>query len=335
MSRSLWVTLAAAIAAGLVTGCSGGGGRAIVLYNGQHPQLTSALVSAFERQTGIDVRVRSDDSIVLADQILAEGSASAADVYLAENSPELTALDEHRLLAKLRLSTLEQVPQRYSASSGDWVGIALRVGGLAYNRAAVASAQLPRSLLELAQPRWRGRIAIAPTDSDFVPLVGAVIATYGESAAAEWLAGLRRNARTYQNDESVVAAVNRGDIPTGLINSYYWFRLRLEIGQGAMHSAVYYFPNHDAGSIENISGTAVLASTAHRHDAEAFVRFLVSPRAQQIISHSDDFEYPARKGIPPNGALLSLRSVAPASLAPSALGDDQRASKLIRRSGLV
>ena len=63
-----------------------------------------------------------------------------------------------------------------------------------------------------AQPQWKGKVAIAPTDSDFPPLVGAVIATHGEAAARDWLAGLKRNARIYQDEEAVVAAVNRGDV---------------------------------------------------------------------------------------------------------------------------
>ena len=70
-----------------MSGCAGSsGGDSLLLYNGQHPQVTSALVAAFEKQTGIRVAVRSDDGIVLADQILQEGGSSPADVYLTENS---------------------------------------------------------------------------------------------------------------------------------------------------------------------------------------------------------------------------------------------------------
>ena len=109
--------------------------------------------------------------------------------------------------------------------------------------------QLPKSLLELAEPAWKGKVAIAPTDSDFVPLVGAIAATYGKQAAVSWLAGLKHNAQLYQSDESVVAAVNRGDVATGIINHYYWYRLRLEVGAQRMHSALYFFPDHNVGSL--------------------------------------------------------------------------------------
>jgi iron(III) transport system substrate-binding protein len=326
---------AAVLAVLCVAGCGGVGGRTIVLYNGQHPQLTSALVGAFERESGIRVQVRANDSIVLADQILQEGGASAADVYLSENSPELTTLEQHGALAKLPPSTLAQIPRGYSSPGGEWVGVGLRVGGLVYAPARLSAPQLPRSVLALALPRWKGRVGVAPTDSDFVPLVGAVVATYGSAAAARWLSGLKRNAKLYETDESVVAAVNRGDVASGLVNNYYWYRLRLEQGAGGMHSAVYYFPNHDVGSVENVSGAAVLAASAHRAGAEAFVRFLVGASAQRILAAGDDYEYPARAGVAPNAALPALRAVAPDALGVRALGNDQQAAALIRRSGLV
>ena len=83
-----------------------------------------------------------------------------------------------------------------------------------------------------------------------------------------WLTGLKRNAQLYQSVESVLAAVNRGDVATGIINQYYWYRLRLELGAHAMHSAVYFFPNHDVGSIENIQ-PATLGANALGNDEPA------------------------------------------------------------------
>jgi len=227
------VVAAAVAICGFLAGCGGSDPNTIVLYNGQHPQLTTALVAAFTKQTGIHVSVRTADGIILADQILQEGSASPADVYLTENSPELMNLEGHDLLTRLPSSIADQVPARDDSPAGDWVGVALRVSSLAYDPARVSRSQLPASVLELAQPQWKGRVAIAPTDSDFPPVVGAIIATDGRAAAVRWLDGLKRNAQTYQDEEAVVAAVNRGDVAAGIVNQYYWYRLRLELGAGA------------------------------------------------------------------------------------------------------
>jgi iron(III) transport system substrate-binding protein len=322
--------------ASLLAACGDSAGDStITLYNGQHPQLTQALISAFERQTGIHVRVRTDDGIVLADEILQEGSGSPADVYLTENSPELMLLTQHHLLARLPRSITRQIPSRYDSPTGNWVGVALRVSSLAYDPSRISASQLPASVMDLAKPQWKGMVAIAPTDSDFVPLVGAVLATHGTSATRSWLAGLRANAALYQDDESVAAAVNRGQAAVGIINQYYWYRLRLEVGAGDMHSKLYFFPNQDVGGIENISGAAVLASSSHKADAERFVKFLVSPAGERILAAGDDFEYPARPGIASNPALPPLSEVNPAALNVVSLGNDLRAASLLQESGLT
>jgi iron(III) transport system substrate-binding protein len=348
MKIQLWIwlrhsSLAIAVAVGglalVLASCgssgSSGGGHTITLYNGQHPQLTAAIVGAFEKQTGIKVQVRTDDGIVLADQILQEGSKSPADVYLTENSPELVALTEHHLLAQLPTSITDQIPSQYNSPTGNWVGVSLRVAALVYNPSRISPAQLPTKLLDLAQPQWKGKVAFAPTDSDFVPLVGAVIASYGMSTAQSWLTGLKDNASSYQDIETVVAAVNRGTESVGIINQYYWYRLRLEASTGGINSKLYFFPNHDIGALENIGGAAVLASSTHQADADKFVEFLVSDQGQSILSAGDDFEYTVRPGSASNSQLPPLSSLNPAVIDVTKLGDDQPAASLIQKVGLT
>jgi iron(III) transport system substrate-binding protein len=329
------ISLVACFAA-LAGGCGGGSGHSsITLYNGQHTQLTTSLVAAFEKSTDVKVEIRTDDSAVLADQIIQEGDASPADVYISENSPELMELQRRGLLTRLPQSILRQVPSGDESPTGNWVGMSLRVSSLVYDPAHVARSQLPASLLDMAQPQWKGKIAIAPADSDFPPIVAAVIARHGEAAARTWLAGLKRNARIYQDEESIVAAVNRGDVATGVINQYYWYRLRLELGKKAMHSALYYFSQGDVGAVINISGAALLESSKHQKNAERFISFLVSETGQKIIAASDDFEYLVRRGIAPNGALPPLASIGHTSLSAASLGNGELAARLIRQAGLV
>jgi iron(III) transport system substrate-binding protein len=325
--------LLATVAVATAAGCGGGSSKSIVLYNGQHPQLTQSLILAFQQQTGVMVKTRTNDGVVLADQILQEGKSSPADVYLTENSPELMELEEHGLLAKLPQSILSQVPASMSSPNGDWVGVALRISSLVYDPAKIARSQLPKSILDLADPSWKGKVAIAPLDSDFPPLVSGIIATKGSAAAEAWLDGLKRNAATYQDDESVVAAVNRGNVAVGVINQYYWYRLRLELGASQTPSRLYFFPKGDIGSLVNVSGAAMLASSKHQADAEKFLAFIVSKSGQELISHGDDYEYPARPGVAPNPALPPFESVPHTTLDVAKLGNDQQAARLIEDAG--
>jgi iron(III) transport system substrate-binding protein len=161
MTRALgFVTLGAVLAA-LLAGCGGSKGPSIVVYNGQHPELTQALVAAFQKQTGIKVNMRTNDSVVLADQLLSEGSHTPADVFISENSPEMMMLEQHGFLSKLDASTLAQIPAQDNSPTGQWVGLALRVSSLVYDASLQSAAKLPKSVLDLAQPQWKGKIAIA------------------------------------------------------------------------------------------------------------------------------------------------------------------------------
>lgn len=330
--RVAWAMVAIA---GMVGVSCGGSSTTLVLYNGQHPQLTTALIAAFQKQTGITVSVRTNDGIVLAEQLLQEGRASPADLYLTENSPELTLLQERGLLAKLPESILSQIPAQDSAGDGEWVGVAARVSALAYNTSEISVNQMPASLLDLEQPQWKGKLAIAPSDSDFVPLVSAMIAEYGVQTTQTWLAGLKANATIYQDIESVVAAVNQGAQSVGIINSYYWFRLQLEVGASAIHSQIYYFPAGDVGGLENISGIALLANSRNPAAAEKFIAFVVSQQGQELIASGDDFEYPLRPGVSPNPVLPPLTQIHPDAVSLVSLGNDLQAAQLIQQAGLL
>src|SRR3954451_17351064 len=71
----------------------GGDGGTLTLYNAQHEDLMKLMVDGFTKQTGIKVNMRNGDDFELANQIVQEGKASPADVFVTENSPAMTLVD--------------------------------------------------------------------------------------------------------------------------------------------------------------------------------------------------------------------------------------------------
>ena len=271
---------------------------ALTIYGAQHPQVEAMLADEFTKETGIQVKLHQGEGPEIAAQILEEGAASPADIYFTENSPELNLLDEKGLLAAVDPKTLAQVPANYSAADGSWLGVLARENVLAYNPAKISESALPASLLDLAQPQWQGKIGIAPSDGDFLPLVSAVIKEKGNAAALAWLRGLKANAKIYEDDEGVAAAVAHGDVAAGVINNYYWYRLETQLGPQGIHSKIYHFTNGDLGGLVNVSGAAILKSSTHQQEAQEFLAFLVSPAVQKMLGQSNiAFEYPLRPGI--------------------------------------
>jgi iron(III) transport system substrate-binding protein len=312
------------------------GTETLTLYSGQHPQVVQMLTDAFTKETGITVRVHSGEGPDIANQILREGPSSPADVVFVENSPELVLLAEHHLLAPVASATLARVPRQDSGADGLWLGVLARQNVLAWNPSLISEQDLPHALLDLALPAWKGKVAIAPSDSDFLPLVGAVIRAEGEAKTLAWLKGLRANAKIYDDDEGVVAAVNRGSVATGVINNYYWARLATELGASGTHSRIAHFAPGDIGNLINISGAAVLASSRHQEAAQRFLAFLVSDPAQEMLGKSSvDYEYPLAAGIAPNAMLTPFTDLHPPAIAPTELGDDLEPARLLQQAGLI
>jgi iron(III) transport system substrate-binding protein len=331
--KSLRLALAGAVAACFAAHA---GAASLTLYSAQHEQLTELLAKDFEKASGISVRVRDGEGPALAAQLVAEGAATPADVYFTENSPELMLLEEKGLLAPVNADTLKTVPARYDSPTGAWLGVVARENVLAYNTNKLQPAQLPQSLFDLAQPQWKGKIGIAPSDADFLPLVSAVLAAKGHDATVAWLKGLKTNAQIFDDDEGVVAAVNRGGVATGIINNYYWARLHVGLGDAATKSAIYHFPNADVGALVVVSGAAVLKASKNSDAAQQFLAYLVSERGQKLMAESHiDFEYPLRAGVTADPILKPFDQLSPPPIDVQKLGDDSQAAKLLREAGLL
>jgi iron(III) transport system substrate-binding protein len=343
--RRAWRVIGMAVAVGMLTasvaacGASSGGDPAngLVLYSGQHEQTTQALVSAFEKQTGIQVTVRNGDEDQLAEQIMQEGSRSPGDVFYTENSPALMKLAGQHLLAPVDKATLAAVPAADSSPAGNWVGVTARISALVYNTNALKSSQLPTSVMDLANPKWAGKLGIAPGETDFQPIITSIADTYGSAAALAWLKGVKANAGShiYPANETLTSEVNSGQVEIGLINHYYWYRVRAGLGGGAMHSALHYFAPKDPGYVLNVSGAGILASSTHQAAAQKFLAFLVSAAGQRIIAQSDSFEYPLRPGVAANSQLPPLSSLHPDPADTIAkLGDGSTALQLLQQAQL-
>jgi iron(III) transport system substrate-binding protein len=335
-------SLAAALAltAGLLTGCgasSSGSGQSITLYNGQHEQTTDSLVEGFEKQTGIRVNVRNDDEDTLADEIVTEGSNSPADVVYTENSPALEYLQGKGLLAPVDSSTLTHTPSKYNSPQGDWLGISARVSVLIYNPSLIKASELPSHVTELADPKYSGKLAFAAGETDFQPIVTSYARTYGEAAALKWLERIKSNAgsHVYPDNETIADEVNRGAVAFGVVNQYYWYRMRAELGASNVPSKITYFAPRDPGYVLDISSAGLLESSKHQADAQKFLAFLVSKQGQEIIAHSISFEYPIDDGVTTAAPETPFDQLQPNPITIPQLGEGSTAIALLRKSGLL
>ena len=286
--------LVAVLCSPALTACGGEDEPDLVIYNAQHEELIDVVADKFEDETGLDVELRNGSDLELANQLVAEGDASPADVFLTENSPAMSLVQSKGLLATLDAGTLGNIPAEYRPDDGSWTGFAARSTVLAYNTDQVDPKDLPASLMDLAKPEWKGRVSFSPTGADFQAIVSAVLHLEGEEATREWLAGLKENGEIYDNNLVVLRSVNAGDTETGILYHYYWYRDQEENGDDSDSSQLYFFGDRtpqDPGAFISVSGAGVLKAGDHQANAQKFVDYLTSKEGQQVIADSYALEY--------------------------------------------
>lgn len=317
------------------TACSSDdGGDELLIYNAQHESLTKEWIEAFTKETGIKVTYRQGGDTELGNQLIAEGDASPADVFLTENSPAMAAVEDAGLFADVDAATVEQVPTEYRPSTNKWTGVAARTTVFVYNTTKLTEAQLPTSIMDLQQPEWKGRWGAPPAKADFQAIISAMLQLTGEPATAAWLAGMKSNAMVLQDNIATLRAVNDGEIDGGIIYHYYWFRDQAKTKEISANTALHYFRNEDPGAFISTSGGGVLESSKKKDQAQQFLKFITSRTGQEVLAKGTSFEYPVASDVPANPALPALDTLQAPKVDPSTL-DAAKVTDLMTTAGLL
>ena len=182
------VFLVAALAA---PGCGGDDGGPLTIYSGREEELVAPLFDMFSEETGIEVEVRYGDSAELAATIAEEGGNSPADLFWAQDPGSLGSIESQ--LSELPQEILDQIEERFRDSEGRWVGTSGRSRVIVYNTEALSENDVPDSVFDLTDPKWEGRIGIAPTNASFQAFVTAMRLSAGDERTRQWLLDLKKN----------------------------------------------------------------------------------------------------------------------------------------------
>jgi iron(III) transport system substrate-binding protein len=306
----------------------------IIVYNAQHESLTKEWAAAFTKETGIKVIMRQGGDTELGNQIVQEGASSPADVFLTENSPAMALVNAAGLFARVDAATLAQLPDGYKSGDGKWVGVAARTTVFAYNKSKLSADQLPKSMLDLADPKWKGRWSASPAGADFQAIVGALLELKGEQATAAWLKAMKDNSIAIKGNSAAMKAVNAGEMDGAVIYHYYYFGDQAKTGENSNNVALHYFKNQDPGAFVSISGGGVLASSNHKAEAQAFLKWVTGKGGQEILKTGNSYEYAVGLGAQSNPKLLPLADLQAPKVEPSKL-NSKAVTDLMTKAGLL
>jgi iron(III) transport system substrate-binding protein len=295
-----------------LAGCGGndsGSSDTLTVYSGREEELVAPLFERFEQETGTKVEVRYADSAELAATIAEEGDNSPADVFFAQDPGSLGSVDDR--LSELPERVLDRVDPQFRDSNGHWVGTSGRARVIVYNTDELTADEVPDSVFDLTDPKWKGKVGLAPTNASFQAFVTAMRLDAGEERTRRWLQDLKANdPKFYEKNTPVVEAAASGEIQLGLVNHYYLYLVKEELGDDAPIDNKY-LPGDDPGALVSVAGAGVLASAGNKDAAERFVEFLLEDAQQRFYTdEAEEAEIPLVDGIGPKPGVPTLDELA-------------------------
>lgn len=305
----------------------------LTIYSGRGEALVGPVIAQFEASSGIKVNVRYGGTSELATLLSEEGDQSPADVFWAQDGGALGAIAP--LFADLPASVNEGVSAEFRNVNNKWAPTSGRARTLVYSTERVQEGDMPAAITDLANEKYKGRVAWAPTNGSFQAFVTAFRVAHGDDAARKWLEDMKANdTKAYRNNGTQIEAIANGEVDFGLVNNYYLGRYLARDADYPVRQT--HFQAGDIGNLLNVAGAGIVAVSDNQESALKFIEFLLSPMAQQYIT-TEGNEYPVVSGLIANPTLEpfeKLQEISP-KVDIDQISDLDGTLELLREAGLL
>ena len=277
----------------------------LIVYSARNEQLVRPLFDAYTKETGTKIRFITDKAGPLLQRLKAEGANTPADLLITVDAGNLWRAAQDGVLQKVRSRTLRRnIPRHLRDPGNQWFGLSVRARTIVYSTERVRPAELS-TYEDLATSKWKKRLCLRTSKKVYnQSLVATMIARMGEAETEKVVRGWVGNLATdvFSNDRAVIKAIDAGQCDVGIVNTYYYGRLKKKNPKLA---AALYWPNQKTSGVHvNISGAGVTKHAKHRDVAVKFVEWLSKPVAQKMLAEGN-MEYPANPKVKAHGIVAS------------------------------
>ncbi len=303
----------ATLLAGVVILASAGcrqSSREVVVYTSVDQVFSEPVFRAFEQESGIRVRAVFDTeetkSTGVLNRLIAEGGSPQADVFWSGDPVRQMALVKRGLVEAYVSPRAEGLPLGLRASDGTWAGVAARARILLVNRERLGTETPPRSVADLADPRWKNRAAIAnPLFGTTTIHVAALFTAWGEDRARPFLDALKANGvRIASSNGEVKRLVVAGEVAFGLTDTD---DANEALKDGAPVDVVY--PDADGlGTLVMPTAVVLLRGGPHPDAGRKLVDALLSADTERRMAESAA-HMPLRPGVATPAGVRSIGEI--------------------------
>jgi iron(III) transport system substrate-binding protein len=291
-------------------------GRAVTIYVSTDRVFSEPVLQEYERRSGVRVDVVYDTeetkSTGLANRILAEANRPQADVFWSNEPVRTLVLKSRSVLAPYRSPNAAGIPEALVDPDGYWTGFSARIRVIAYNTTLVKPDEAPRSVFDLADPKWKGQAAMAdPRFGSTSFHVAALYAELGDAKADDLFRRLRANdVRVVDSNSTVRDLVVRGEVKVGLTDTDD-VNVAIEDGQ----PVAMILPDRDGLGVPVMPNmVSLIANGPHPEEARRLIDYLLSSDVERQLAESEAVQIPVHAGVPGPKNIPPISSFTPMTL---------------------
>ncbi len=317
-----------------VNSTTGAGGE-VTIYVSTDRVFSEPILRAYEQKTGVRVNAVYDTeetkSTGLANKLLAEKMRPQADVFWSNEPVRTLVLKKNSVLAPYDSPSAEGIPANFQDPENYWTGFSARSRVIAYNTNLVKPEDAPKSIFDLADPKWKGQVAIAdPRFGSTSFHVAALYAELGDERADEFFRKLKANNVKIAPGNSVVRdMVARGEVKVGLTDTD-----DVNVALEDKQPVAMVFPDREGIGVPVMPNmVSLIANAPHPEAGKRLIDYLLSPEVERMLAQSEAVQIPLHSGVESPKNLPALASFKPMTLDYSKAAD--RVEDVTRRLQLI
>jgi iron(III) transport system substrate-binding protein len=290
--------------------------RTVTVYVSTDRVFSEPVLREYERRSGVTVNAVYDTeetkSTGLANRLLAEKARPQADVFWSNEPVRTLVLKSRDVLASYRSPSAEGIPAALLDPDGYWTGFSARIRVIAYNTKTVTLNEAPQSIFDLADPKWKGQVAMAdPRFGSTSFHVAALYAMAGDDKMDEFFRRLKANGVRIVEGNSVVRdLVARGEVKTGLTDTD---DVNVAIENGQPVGMV--LPDREGLGVPVMPNmVSLIAGAPHPEEARKLIDYLLSADVERQLAQSEAVQIPLHAGVPGPKNIPAIETFKPMTL---------------------